>query len=233
MCGFPGTPFPGLRNTLAPTIWGATMRDVSLSGRPLTRLACVIAALLPLAVSDGASADEAGVSFWLQGQYGSFAATPSNPGLSFESTAYHAKDGRERRRKFCTRRRISGRHEVADGFRHGDSDLCVRNAGLGWTSSRRNDGSVRAQHHLGVGNADRTGRSLAVGKPFRLCRRIRRPVPGRYVEMESRRAQLHGLCDGRGSRRRLRSHPPGDHGTGALGDRRGRRLHLSERATRI
>jgi hypothetical protein len=50
----------------------------------------VIAALLPFALSDRASADEAGVSFWLQGQFGSFAATPSNPGWSFESTFYHA-----------------------------------------------------------------------------------------------------------------------------------------------
>jgi hypothetical protein len=86
-----GNPFPGRRNTLGLTIWGAMMRDVSLSGRPLTHLACAIAALLPLAVSDGALADEAGVSFWLQGQYGSFAAVPSNPGWSFESTFYHAK----------------------------------------------------------------------------------------------------------------------------------------------
>src|SRR6185312_5399668 len=59
-------------------------------GRPLSYLKCVIAALLPLAVIDGSSADEAGVSFWLQGQYGSFAAAPSNPGWSLESTFYHA-----------------------------------------------------------------------------------------------------------------------------------------------
>jgi len=50
----------------------------------------VIAALLPIALLDDASADEAGVSFWLQGQFGSFAAVPSNPGLSFESTFYHS-----------------------------------------------------------------------------------------------------------------------------------------------
>lgn len=50
----------------------------------------MIAVLLPLALFDGASADEAGVSFWLQGQFGSFAAAPSNPGWSFESTFYHA-----------------------------------------------------------------------------------------------------------------------------------------------
>src|SRR5499433_1077175 len=66
------------------------MRDSCRSDRRLTRLACVIAALLPLACSDRAAADEAGVSFWLQGQFGSFAATPSNPGWSFESTFYHA-----------------------------------------------------------------------------------------------------------------------------------------------
>jgi hypothetical protein len=48
------------------------------------------AALLSLAFADRAWADEAGVSFWLQGQFGSFAAAPSNPGWSFESTFYHA-----------------------------------------------------------------------------------------------------------------------------------------------
>src|SRR5258706_4768829 len=66
------------------------MRDVCRSDRSLSRSACVIAVLLPLTFFDGASADEAGVSFWLQGQFGSFAAAPSNPGWSFESTFYHA-----------------------------------------------------------------------------------------------------------------------------------------------
>src|SRR5260221_6395578 len=66
------------------------MRDVCRSDRPLSSSACVIAVLLPLTFFDGASADEAGVSFWLQGQFGSFAAAPSNPGWSFESTFYHA-----------------------------------------------------------------------------------------------------------------------------------------------
>jgi hypothetical protein len=37
-----------------------------------------------------AIADEGGVSFWLPGQYASFAATPSALGWSFESTFYHA-----------------------------------------------------------------------------------------------------------------------------------------------
>jgi hypothetical protein len=35
-------------------------------------------------------ADEAGVSFWLPGSYGSYAAVPSQPGWAFESTFYHA-----------------------------------------------------------------------------------------------------------------------------------------------
>ena len=35
-----------------------------------------------------AIADEGGVSFWLPGQYGSYAAVPGKPGWSFESTLY-------------------------------------------------------------------------------------------------------------------------------------------------
>jgi hypothetical protein len=42
---------------------------------------------------DGASADESGSSFWQPGQYGSFAATQTNPGWSFESTYFHATAG--------------------------------------------------------------------------------------------------------------------------------------------
>lgn len=49
-----------------------------------------MAVLISLTVSDATIADESGVSFWLQGQYGSFAAVPSNPGLTFEATYYHA-----------------------------------------------------------------------------------------------------------------------------------------------
>ena len=44
---------------------------------------------LPFAVQS--VADESGVSFWLPGQYGSYAAVPLKPGWSFESAYYHAK----------------------------------------------------------------------------------------------------------------------------------------------
>jgi len=49
-------------------------------------VACLLATLFPIAVT----ADEAGVSFWLPGQYGSFSAVPSDPGWSFETAYYHA-----------------------------------------------------------------------------------------------------------------------------------------------
>jgi hypothetical protein len=61
----------------------------------------VIAALLPLAFLQDASADESGVSFWLQGQIGSFAAVPSNPGWSLESTFYHATAAADASRSFA------------------------------------------------------------------------------------------------------------------------------------
>lgn len=50
----------------------------------------LFSALLSVAAVSVATADEAGVSFWLPGQYGSYAAVPGKPGLSFEATFYHA-----------------------------------------------------------------------------------------------------------------------------------------------
>lgn len=50
-------------------------------------VAGVIQAFLSLAP---AAADEAGVSFWLPGVYGSYAAVPGPPGLAFDATFYHA-----------------------------------------------------------------------------------------------------------------------------------------------
>jgi hypothetical protein len=63
---------------------------VSKPYRLLVRSACITATLAGLPYLDVANADEAGASFWVPGQYGSFAAVPSNPGWSFDSTFYHA-----------------------------------------------------------------------------------------------------------------------------------------------
>jgi hypothetical protein len=50
-----------------------------------------IVAVVSLAwVSMNASADEGGVSFWLPGQFASFAGTPGEPGFSFPLVYYHA-----------------------------------------------------------------------------------------------------------------------------------------------
>ena len=59
-------------------------------GGSFVRLAFLLAALSWFYFTRTAAGDEAGVSFWLPGQYGSFAAVPSKPGWSFESSYYHA-----------------------------------------------------------------------------------------------------------------------------------------------
>lgn len=51
---------------------------------------CFLTVLLCLLCFRPGVADESGVSFWLPGQYGSYAAVPLSPGWSFESTYYHA-----------------------------------------------------------------------------------------------------------------------------------------------
>ena len=53
-------------------------------------LTCLFAGFSWCHFPRNAAADEAGTSFWLPGQYGSFAAVPSEPGWSFENSYYHA-----------------------------------------------------------------------------------------------------------------------------------------------
>jgi hypothetical protein len=60
--------------------------------RPLRRAAFGALGLALAPVSHVAQADEGGVSFWIPGTYGSYAATPSEPGWSFETIYYHASD---------------------------------------------------------------------------------------------------------------------------------------------
>jgi hypothetical protein len=179
------------------------MRDVCRSARPLSSSTCVIAVLLSLAFFDGASADEAGVSFWLQGQFGSFAAAPSNPGWSFESTFYHATAAAGPSTSFAR----GGGFQV--GMKSPTDFVMVTptyvfatpvlggQAAVGMTALYgRNTTSVSA-------TLTGPGGGRAIGKPFRLRPRIRRLVSGRDVEMESGRAQFHDLRDDQCSRRHL------------------------------
>lgn len=50
---------------------------------------CVLVATLALLPAGHASADEGGASFWLPGQFASFAALPGDPGWSFGGVYYH------------------------------------------------------------------------------------------------------------------------------------------------
>src|SRR6516162_8256086 len=58
--------------------------------RLFVQLTCLLTALSCCYFPRIAAADEAGTSFWLPGQYGSFAAVTSEPGWSFENSYYHA-----------------------------------------------------------------------------------------------------------------------------------------------
>jgi hypothetical protein len=67
-----------------------TMRETAGLSLGLVIVHCGSLLALLLGTPFLAAADEAGISFWLPGQFGSFAATPSEPGWSFENTFYHA-----------------------------------------------------------------------------------------------------------------------------------------------
>ena len=55
-----------------------------------------LAGLVVCGLFSTAAADEAGVSFWLPGQYAAFAAEAAKPGLSFETAFYHATASAQR-----------------------------------------------------------------------------------------------------------------------------------------
>jgi hypothetical protein len=62
-----------------------------------------------------AAADEGGVSFWLPGQLGSFAAVPGDPGWSIGTVYYHAPTGAGAAREFSRGARIiTGLNATAD-----------------------------------------------------------------------------------------------------------------------
>lgn len=70
------------------------------SDMPVDSFSCrkgfVVAGLLACVSFSTAAADEAGVSFWLPGQYAAFAAEAGKPGLSFETAFYHATASAQR-----------------------------------------------------------------------------------------------------------------------------------------
>jgi hypothetical protein len=65
-----------------------------------------LAGLVICASFGNAAADEAGVSFWLPGQYAAFAAEPGTPGLSFEAAFYHATASAQRNATFARDGRV-------------------------------------------------------------------------------------------------------------------------------
>jgi hypothetical protein len=82
-----------IRRILALPNWQRVPRASNRRDGLFVQLACLFGALSCCCVPRFAAADEAGTSFWLPGQYGSFAAVPSEPGWSFENSFYHASAG--------------------------------------------------------------------------------------------------------------------------------------------
>lgn len=68
---------------------------------------------LGVSLSLSASADEGGTSFWLPGQYGSFAAVPGDPGWSLPLIYYHAPIDADGSREFPNDGRITLGLDVA------------------------------------------------------------------------------------------------------------------------
>jgi hypothetical protein len=82
---------------------------------PRTVLAPFVAAIL-LSAASGAAADEAGVSFWLPGQFGSLAATQADPGWSLPAFFYYSSADTEADEEFPRGGRIAAGADVSAGL---------------------------------------------------------------------------------------------------------------------
>ena len=59
----------------------------------IRQFGCVATAAAFVLCPEISRADESGISFWLPGQYGSLAATPTAPGWALGAIYYHASVG--------------------------------------------------------------------------------------------------------------------------------------------
>ncbi len=148
-----------------------------------------------------AAADEAGISFWLPGLYGSFAAAPGEPGWSFASVFYHpsvsAGAGTSFPRGGGVDVGIEGRGEIiAFGPTYTfDQPLWGAQAAVSLLAvAGRNSACVDATL-AGPGGRHDLRRAL------RKLHRSRRSVAAVHAEVERRRQQLHDICDRRHSHR--------------------------------
>ena len=150
-----------------------------------------------LSVVRPAAADEGGVSFWLPGQQGSFAAVPGEPGWSLPIIYYHASSDAEASRAFQIGGRTAlGLEAKADLFLFAPSYVFAdpvaggqASVGLTGLFGRM---KVDASATLTGPNGDGHFR-----QPQRHARRHRRSLSHRLAQVEPRRPRLPRLHDGR------------------------------------
>ena len=156
-----------------------------------------------VAAPDVARADEGGVSFWLPGEFGSFAAVPGQPGLSVASFYLHPEVSASANKTFQI-----GTQVVAGIQGRGD----LVGFGPTYIFAPPVLGGQASVSLLGVGGRNWASVAATLTGPMGE-RNIGKPQPGpdfsrRFVsaggaEVESGRQQLHDLRDRRHSRRRL------------------------------
>ena len=115
--------------------------------RLFVQLTCLLAALSCCYFPRIAAADEAGTSFWLPGQYGSFAAAFG------ARVVLHASADASRGIIFERSGGIQAGMKSPSDFFHVHTDLCVRDEGIRGTSGVWNDNLIWKKCDLGICHA--------------------------------------------------------------------------------
>ena len=149
------------------------MENHALRSLVRTHIGLLATALLVMAgllMPHTAAADEGGVSFWLPGQYSSFAATPAETGWSLPVIYFHSSADAGGSRSFARGgtldRRVGCHQRPAVPRAH----LHVRHSGGRRAAVAQRHGGVRAREGRRGRHTHRAGRHHGVGQPERHAR---------------------------------------------------------------
>ena len=145
-----------------------------------------------------AIADQGGISFWLPGIFGSLAAVPGVPGLSFQSLYVHTSVGTNAGKTFPLNGQIVAGLKGGGNLAAFGPTYIFETPVLGGQAALSVLG-IGGERGFGIGDADRAARQHDLGDRDRLADGVWRRASDGVAQMERRSEQLHDLPDRRHS----------------------------------
>ncbi len=194
--------------------------------RLLRNLAAVAVVLL---VAQPAAGDEGGVSFWLPGQFGSFAAVPAAPGWSLGAVYYHASTNASGNKQFVRGGRIDAGLDVTADLLFLAPSYAFAEPVLGGQLGLQVTGVYGRAKVDTTGTLTGPGGTALTGAQSDSNTGVGDLYPMASLKWNRGVHNFMAYAHGRGSGRLLRQGSPGEHRHQPLGAGPRRGLHLPRR----